>query len=178
MLHPSKERPPRTSLQTRKMRSLWWNLRTVVKLHTHTTADRRARKNWRMAEFNFSQKYCEIEKQHWHNFPLTSWYWVDIENNEPLFPSSACRLGQTYPVGCSPNTKSSQTVFLMKYMLCLHVRGPPKKFQILISIFVRSLHTFVIGSFYKAKTTRKQVKMTLFCISCWSQCWYQIFGQM
>ena len=39
--------------------------------------------------------------------------------------------------------------------------GPPKHFQIFISIFVRLLHTFVIGSFYKAKTTRKQVKMTI-----------------
>ena len=27
--------------------------------------------------------------------------------------------------------------------------GPPKKFQIFITIFVRSLHSFVIGSFYK-----------------------------
>ena len=43
-------------------------------------------------------------------------------------------------------TKSSQTVFLMKYLLCLHVRGPPKKFQILISIFVRSHHTLAIPS--------------------------------
>ena len=68
---------------------------------------------------------------------------------------------RTWILGCSSMTKSSQTVFLMKYLLCLHVRGPPKKFQILISIFVRSLHTFVIGSFYKAKTTRKQVKMTI-----------------
>ena len=35
--------------------------------------------------------------------------------------------------------------------------GPPKKFQIFNSIFVRLLHTFVIGSFCKKKTTRKQV---------------------
>ena len=51
---------------------------------THKTVDSRARTNSWMTEFksHFSQKYCEIEKQHWHNCPLTSWYWVDIENNE------------------------------------------------------------------------------------------------
>ena len=51
---------------------------------TQKTVDSRARTNSWMTEFksHFSQKYCEIEKQHWHNCPLTSWYWVDIENNE------------------------------------------------------------------------------------------------
>ena len=45
--------------------------------------------------------------------------------------------------------------------------GPPqKKFQIFISIYVRSVHTYVIGSFYKEKTTRKQVGMNTFCTSC------------
>ena len=34
-----------------------------------------------MAEFNSNFPF-EIEEQYWHNFPLTSWYLVDIENNE------------------------------------------------------------------------------------------------
>ena len=34
-----------------------------------------------MAEFNSNFPF-EIEKQYWLNFPLTSWYLVDIENNE------------------------------------------------------------------------------------------------
>ena len=33
--------------------------------------------------------------------------------------------------------------------------GPPKKFQIFITIFVRSLHSFVIGSFYKKQGKNK-----------------------
>ena len=30
-------------------------------------------------------------------------------------------------LGCSSKSKSSQIGLIMKYMLCLHVRGPPKK---------------------------------------------------
>ena len=68
MLHPSKERPPENKLK---------NSKDVKLAHSQNCRPK-------MADFNsnFSLKYCQIEKQHWHNFPLTSWYLFDIENNE------------------------------------------------------------------------------------------------
>ena len=54
-------------------------------------------------------------------------------------------------------TKMSMVAFIMKHMLCLHVRVLPKNIQSFISIFDCSLNTIVIDSIYKAKTTKKQL---------------------
>ena len=43
------------------------------------------------------------------------------------------------------------------YAVSTHVRGP-QKIQILISVYIRSLYTFVIGSFDKAKPTRNRLQ--------------------
>ena len=45
---------------------------------------------------------------------------------------------------------------LMKYMLCLHVRGP-QNFHSFILIFDRSLHTFVIDNKAKALLMVKEI---------------------
>ena len=74
------------------------------------------------------------------------WLWINFHCSNRVFLNESLTM-----------TKMSMIAFMMRHMLCLHVRGLPKQFQIFISIFDCALHIFVIDWIHKTKTTKKHL---------------------